>query len=452
MWPRWREGSSAALVRWHAGTQLRVRKLSILLAMTLLLGSIATLGAYADDSSAAYRFGPGDKLRITVVNNPDLSGEFTIQQSGGISLPSVGRIQVAGRGFDELEDEVAKRLRESGLLDPQVSVDVVEYRAVYVVGDVKTPGRYPFEMGMTVLQALAVAGGFLTLDDTTLKLRLDLLDAQNAIDALDIDYLAALSKRARLTAERDDAANIQFPPEIMERQSDPQVASLTDSETRLFATRRSAVEGEVAILENQRVQLQDEISNLGAQLKSVEKRSQLVEVEQRDVEYLFGKGLAAKARVLELQRLQTDVQRDRLGIAAFVARANQEISKVDLSIANLRNERLDKILGDLGAVQQEISQLAVKRQTGKEVLALRQAMSMQPAVKLILAGESYVITRDQGKGPEDIKATDRSYVLPGDVVRITKFELQRLSPTASADGPTTGTVALESTDSVAIGQ
>ena len=452
MWLHWREGSSAAVVCRRPKAQSRGRRLSFAPAMMFLLGSIAALGAYADDSSVAYSFGPGDKLHITVLNNPDLSGEFTVQQSGGISLPSVGRIEVVGRGFDELQDEVVKRLRESGILDPQITVDVAAYRPVYVVGDVKAPGRYPFEMGMTVLQALAVAGGFLTLDDTTLKLRLDLLDAQNAIDTLEIDYLADLVKRARLTAERDDAADIQFPPEIIERQNDPQVASLMDSETRIFATHRNAVEGEVAILENQRVQLHDEISNLGDQLKAVEKRSQLIEVEQRDVEYLFGKGLAAKARVLELQRLQTDVQRDRLGIAAFVSRANQEISKVDLSIANLRNERLDKILGDLRAVRQEISQLEVKRQTGKEVMALRQAMSMQPAVKLILAGESYVITRDQGKGPEDIKATDRSYVLPGDVVRITKFELQRSSPAARADGPTAGSVALESTDSVAIGQ
>jgi polysaccharide export outer membrane protein len=125
--------------------------------MMFLLGSIAALGAYADDSSVAYSFGPGDKLHITVLNNPDLSGEFTVQQSGGISLPSVGRIEVVGRGFDELQDEVVKRLRESGILDPQITVDVAAYRPVYVVGDVKAPGRYPFEMGMTVLQALAVA-------------------------------------------------------------------------------------------------------------------------------------------------------------------------------------------------------------------------------------------------------------------------------------------------------
>jgi protein involved in polysaccharide export with SLBB domain len=420
--------------------------------MTLLLGSIAAVGAYADDNSAAYSFGPGDKLRITVLNNPELSGEFTVQQSGGISLPSVGHIQVVGRGFDELEDEVVKRLRESGLLDPQISVDVAEYRPIYVVGDVKSPGRYPFEMGMTVLQALAVAGGFLTLDDETLKLRLELLQSQDSIDTLEVDYLSAIAKHARLLAERDSAVKIQFPPEIVQRQNDPQVANLIDSETRLFATQQTAVEGEVAILENQKVQLHDEISNLDAQLKAIERRSDLIEIELRDVEYLFGKGLTAKTRLLELQRLQTDVQRDRLGVAAFVARAKQDISKVDLSMANLQNERLDRILGDLSAGQKDISQLEVRRRTGKEILALRQAMSMQPAVKLVLSGESFVITRDQGKGPEDIKATDRSYVLPGDVVRFTKFELKRSSPTARIDEPTTDPVALESTDSIAIGQ
>jgi polysaccharide export outer membrane protein len=212
---RWLSGGGSPAFR----AQSRVRRLSFVLVMTLLLGSIAAVGAYADDNSAAYSFGPGDKLRITVLNNPELSGEFTVQQSGGISLPSVGHIQVVGRGFDELEDEVVKRLRESGLLDPQISVDVAEYRPIYVVGDVKSPGRYPFEMGMTVLQALAVAGGFLTLDDETLKLRLELLQSQDSIDTLEVDYLSAIAKHARLLAER--TVRKQFPPEIVERQNDP---------------------------------------------------------------------------------------------------------------------------------------------------------------------------------------------------------------------------------------
>lgn len=438
------EGSSAAPARRHPRVRRRIRRLSFIVAMALSLESAPMLWAQANDSLASYRLGPGDKLHIAVLNNPDLSGDFTIQQSGNVSLPSVGRIEVVGHNLDEFEDEVIRRLRESGLLNPQITVDVAAYRPIYVVGDVKLPGRYPFEMGMTVLQALAVAGGFLTLDDQTLKLRLELLEAQDSLDTLESDHLAAIAKRARLSAERDGTGEIQFPQEVVERQKDPLVAGLIDSENRILSTHRTAIEGEVAILENQRAQLHDEISNLNDQLKSVEKRSQLIETEQRDVEYLFGKGLAAKARVLELQRLQTDVQRDRLGIAAFVARANQEISKVDLSITNLRNERLDRILGDLAAVEQLIGQLEIRQRTGKDILALRQAISMQPATRLVLAGERFVITRDQGSGPEDMKATDQSYVQPGDVVRITRFELRQSSPAARAAQPTPSPVALGS--------
>jgi hypothetical protein len=94
-------------------------------------------------------------------------------------------------------------------------------------------------------------------------------------------------------------------------------------------------------------------------------------------------------------------------------------------MANLQNERLDRIpatcLRGRRTFRLESSPY------GKEVLALRQAMSMQPAARLVLAGDSFAITRDQGTGPEDIEATDRSYVLPADVVRITRFELKQSS-------------------------
>jgi protein involved in polysaccharide export with SLBB domain len=427
-----------------------MRRFGAVLATTLfLLGSMPVPDARAEDGAAIYRFGPGDRLRITVLNDPAMSGEFTVQQSGDIAMPSVGRIRVAGREFDELEDEVVTRLRESGLIEPQVGVEVAEYRPVYVVGDVNSPGLYPFQMGMTVLQALAVAGGFLTLDDQTLALRLELLRAQDAIDTIEVDYLAALARRARLVAERDGAKVIQFPPEVVNRQNEPQIAGIVHGENRLFEAGETTVAGEISILENQKNKLHDEISNLEAQLEAIEQRDDLIETELRDVEYLFGKGLTAKTRVLELQRLLTEVQRDRLDVAAFVARSQQDISKVDLSIANLRNERLNRILVDLAAVQKEILQLDVRRRTGKEILALRQAMSMQPAVRMILSGESFVIVRDRGNGPEDMKATDRSYVMPGDVVRVSKFEL---SPTASVGEPDAGLAAVEPMDSVAIDQ
>ncbi len=438
----------SAIPLWHARTRMRLRPFAALLAMTISLGTMPTAGLRADDTEP-YRFGPGDRLRITILDDPAISGEFTVQQSGSILLPSVGRIQVVGREFDDLQQDVMARLRESGLIEPQMSIEVAEYRPIYVVGDVNAPGSYPFQMGMTVLQALAVAGGFRTLDNETLSDRLELLQAQDVVETIDTDRLAALARRARLLAERDGAEGIQFPPEIVDRQEEAQIAGMMDSERRLFETGRSAIAGEIAILENQKRKLHDEIANLEAQLEAIARRDQLIETELRDVEYLFGKGLTAKTRVLELQRLQTDVVRDRLDVAASVTRAQQDISKVDLSIVNLRNERLNRILGDLDATQKEISQLEVRRRTAKEILTLRQAMSTQPAVRLVVSGEGFVITRDRGSGPEDMAATDRSYVLPGDVVRVSRFDL---SSTARVDEPAAGIAGIEPMAPVAIGQ
>jgi protein involved in polysaccharide export with SLBB domain len=404
----------------------------IVLATVLLIGSVSGHSYGADGDAPSYRFGPGDKLRITVLDHPDLSGEFTINQSGSISLPTVGRIHVAGLEFNDLEDGIATRLGESGLVKPQVSLDVAEYRPVYVIGDVKTPGRYPFATGMTVLQAVAMGGGLRTISDETVGFRLELARAREAIDTLEIDYLAAVARRARLLAERDGLDGISFPPAIVERQVDSRVADMMDGETRLFATRRAAIVGAVAILEKQKDELREEMSSQAGQLESLERRNEIIETEMHDIGYLFGKGLATKTRLLELQRLQSEVQSNRIALAAFVSRARQEVSKVTLSIANLRNERLDSVVADLAGVEQEISKLEVRRRAAKEVTALLEMPSIQPMVRLAVSGDSFVITRDRGKGPEDMTATDHSYVLPGDVVRVLRFEIQQ-SPIALGD-------------------
>jgi protein involved in polysaccharide export with SLBB domain len=399
--------------------------MAIAVITALLIGAVSSHGDGANQNAPIYRFGPGDKLRITVLDHPDMSGEFTISQSGSISLPSVGRIPAAGREFDDLEGVIAKRLGESGVIEPQVSLEVAEYRPVYVVGDVKSPGRYPFATGMTVLQAVAMGGGLLTLSDDALRLRLELLQARETVETLELDHLAAVAKRSRLLAERDGIDEIRFPPAMIEQKSDTRVADMMDNQNRLFATRRAAILGQIAILEEQKSQSREETSFQQSQLESIDRLNELIEGEKRDIGYLFGKGLATKTRLLELQRLQTEVQRNRLEVTAFMSRAREEINRVDLSMANLRNERLDGIVANLAEVEQDISKLEVRRHTGREVTALHEMLSMQPVLRPALSGEAFVITRDRGNGPEDMTASDHSYVLPGDVVRVARFEVQR---------------------------
>ena len=108
----------------------------------------------------SYRLGPGDKIRLTVYGEEDLSGEFEVGSAGEVSLPLIGAVRVAGltlRGFTSLAE---LKYREGYLKHPRVSVEVINYRPIYVLGEVNNPGVYEYVNHMTVLQAVVLAGGY----------------------------------------------------------------------------------------------------------------------------------------------------------------------------------------------------------------------------------------------------------------------------------------------------
>ena len=108
-----------------------------------------------------YRLGPGDKLRIITVSDEALTGDFRIDGSGDIELPMLGRFRAGGHSASGLGRALAVALRQAGLeRDPSVAVEVARYRPVFVLGEVNKPGGFPYEPGMTVLSAVALAGGF----------------------------------------------------------------------------------------------------------------------------------------------------------------------------------------------------------------------------------------------------------------------------------------------------
>ena len=110
---------------------------------------------------ASYKLGPGDALRVTVFRHEDLSGEFSLDGEGYFAMPLVGEILGGGRTSRQLENEVEIALKSGGyLVDPQVSIEVLNYRPFYIIGEVNSPGSFEYVNGMTVINAVALAGGF----------------------------------------------------------------------------------------------------------------------------------------------------------------------------------------------------------------------------------------------------------------------------------------------------
>jgi polysaccharide export outer membrane protein len=112
-------------------------------------------------ASDEYHLGPGDAVRIITFGEDALTGEFRVNDSGYVALPLLGSVRAAGRTPRELESAVGAALKRANLLrNPAVSIEVTAYRPIFVLGEVNRPGEYPYQPGMTVLAAAAVAGGF----------------------------------------------------------------------------------------------------------------------------------------------------------------------------------------------------------------------------------------------------------------------------------------------------
>ena len=149
----------------------KAKTLAATIMLLLVIASITirpAVGQAQDASSppaesqalASYVLGPADKMRVIVFGEDALSGEFVISGAGKVSLPLVGDVQAAGLTVRQFQDEVQNALKEGYLKDPRVSAEVLTFRPYYILGEVTTPGRYPFTDGLTVINAVAAAGGF----------------------------------------------------------------------------------------------------------------------------------------------------------------------------------------------------------------------------------------------------------------------------------------------------
>ena len=121
----------------------------------------ATQGqAAAYEFGSGYRVGAGDRLSIRVAGEQDLTGEFIVDATGVLSMPYVQSMPVAGMNTGQIEKLIQQKLKAGFLRDPKVSVQAINLRPFYIMGDVTTGGSFAYQPGMTVQNAIAIAGGY----------------------------------------------------------------------------------------------------------------------------------------------------------------------------------------------------------------------------------------------------------------------------------------------------
>jgi polysaccharide export outer membrane protein len=139
--------------------------LSIILACCIVAGLQTHVDARVRQSSATsdsdhYVLAPNDRVRIKVYGEPDISDEYEVNSSGIVSIPLAGHLRAAGLTTRQLEHAITSALSKGFVRNPKVNVEIANYRPYYILGEVKKSGEYPYKAGLTVMDAVASAGGF----------------------------------------------------------------------------------------------------------------------------------------------------------------------------------------------------------------------------------------------------------------------------------------------------
>ena len=120
----------------------------------------AEAGPRATETRSDYRLGAGDKVRVTVYGEPNLTGEYYVSSGGILAVPLIGDVRAAGQTVPQIADAIRTKLADGYIRDPKVAAEVLTYRPYYILGEVNKPGEYPYTSDLTVLNAVATAGGF----------------------------------------------------------------------------------------------------------------------------------------------------------------------------------------------------------------------------------------------------------------------------------------------------
>jgi polysaccharide export outer membrane protein len=393
----------------------------LLLAVALLF-SLCPAPAVAEQ----YQLAPNTRLRVKAIQwNPakgdyiqwdTISGEFTVSEDGTVSLPLLGSIPASKLDSTQLSDDIARRLKAKiNLISaPDVSVEVIDYPPVYVVGFVANPGEYRFRPGMTVLQAFALGGG--VYRQPAAAATNDQVSLLSELQGVQADILRVKARIARLQAELSEAKSVQFPSELTESASNGLATTVMNQEQVIFASREKAYERQLATFAELHELYAAEIKNLEEKLKSQENIMKRAQEELGRIGKLVEQGILTVSRKSELERQISDARSGYLDLETAIMRARQNLAESTRSSLGLHDQRQTSAATELQEAQTSLERLRSRQDTLQRLLTVgggqqQVAPSKDPVIVF------RIIRRTNGQISET-EASGSTALMPGDVVGV----------------------------------
>lgn len=382
-----------------------------------------------------YILGPQDTLKIRVYEwRPStgtafewvpLTGEFVISPAGNLSLPIIGIVPVAGKTLEQAADSISEKLQmQIGLQKrPNASVEVSEYRPFFVAGLVTKPGKYNYSPGLTVVQALSMAGGIGPIDPNLINLQRDALISHGDMRELGEERLGLLARQARVEATLKGAETVTFPPEVMSRKDEADVMRMMDDEQALFETRERSMNTELDSLRQAKVLAASQIESLRAKAVSLSKQIELANKEVNSVNKLIAQGLTISSRELSANQNLAELEGRNLDVSLAILKTQQDIAKVDQDTADVHNRYHVNALTEAAELRDRLAANGEKIRTAQSLINNLQVRAPAAMATVDTTGNDTFLTtidRNENGMVRTLVVVDNDRVLPGDVLRVEK--------------------------------
>jgi len=359
--------------------------------------------------------GVGDKLSIWVHMRQDLTGEYKVRIDGKLAIPMIGTIMADGRTIADIERDLTQSLERSGNIAPLLSVDVSEWRPIYIVGSVDKPGTFVFRPGMTALHALALAGGLYRppIGTAAIEASRETWQLRQTRGKLKL----ALARQARLEAEQQNKPNIDIPEALVRLAEPGESEIMIRSELRAMQQRERAFENLISS-NNRGVELAElELKALEGELDQVQEQIRLTQNDINQIGDLVKSGLTTQVRVNELRRAAANLEAEKRRIQGNKVRIQQTVNISSKERRQIEIDKGIKLEEELNSVRDEIRALEVAASAAEEAVhyltgsRVREVGSRDAAI-------IYSVTRNEGGAPGSRQITESTELRPGDIIRI----------------------------------
>lgn len=371
-----------------------------------------------------YRLDHGDRVRVVVHERADLTGVYSVNDDGQISLPEIGRFNARGLTTSELEKELAGAMRRQLQRQVFLIVEVVTRRPFFVVGLVSKPGAYSFVPGMTVMHALAFSGGF-TGPSSRPWAGGELSREQSNLREANAEAARLLITRERLMAEINGRLTFTLPPQLAKFAKDDLIGAWHAREMEILKRDAEVLQRDAAGFTSIIELKKREVEALVHQLNSLDQQRAVRAEQLSEYQGLQTRGLTPKKNVTESELAISLLERDTQSNIASTARAKGELAQAERNRDMVALERKAKIELQLSHVEESLAKAnAVVERARKQIELLAGlpatalAFASQPAV------EYEIFRRGEDGRLHPIRADELTQMQPGDVLRVRPQEIE----------------------------